>query len=324
MKFLKFDKFVPALLAMIFIARVFPGPAVYDGPVTLHNVADVGITLIFFFYGLKLSPRKLRQDLGNWRLHLLVQLSTFVLFPLLVLPFFLAFGNGDSHLLWLGFFFLATLPSTVSSSVVMVSIARGNVPGAIFNATVSSLAGIFITPLLMGLVISAGPLSIGSLSGILLKLVSQVLMPVIVGLLLNRFWGHWAQNRAAFLKNFDQSVILLVVYLSFGKSFTAGYFDNTGWGDLLLVFMGTVALFFTVYFIVSRLAVRFRFSREDTITASFSGSKKSLIHGTVMSGVLFSGVAGTGLILLPLMIYHAMQLVVVGFLAKRFSKQKGN
>jgi solute carrier family 10 (sodium/bile acid cotransporter), member 7 len=311
------DKFVPALLLTIIVARFFPGPAIYEGAVTLHNVGDVGITLIFLFYGLKLNPRKLRQDLSNWKLHMVIQLSTFLVFPLIVLPFLLLFGTGYNYLLWLGAFFLATLPSTVSSSVVMVSIAKGNVPGAIFNASISSLLGIVITPIWMGLVITSGNADVEAYSAIITKLILQVLVPVLAGLFLNRFFGHRAQANAHILKTFDQTIILLIVYLSFAESFYHKLFSNTGSGQLFIVILFTIALFYVVYGIISIIARKLKFSDADTTTALFAGSKKSLVHGTVMAGIIFSGFQGVGVVLLPLMVYHAMQLVVTGFIAKK-------
>src|SRR5690554_788275 len=315
--FPKLDKFVLSLLVMIGVARLWPHPAMYEGLIDLGLLSDIGITLIFFFYGLKLNPRKLRQDLGNWRLHFLVQGSTFILFPFLVFPFFHFFEGGEYYLLALGFFFLASLPSTVSSSVVMVSIAKGNIPGAIFNASISSLLGIFITPLWMGWVIAAGTIELGSFSGILLKLLLQVFVPVLLGLLLNRFWGHWAYKNARFLKLFDQSIILLVVYLSFAESFVLGLFHNSSWLDLFWVAVGSLLLFGIAYIIIGFLAKKMAFSQEDIITATFAGSKKSLVHGTVMAGIIFADFAGVGIILLPIMVYHALQLVLVSWIAQR-------
>jgi len=194
--FSSLDKFVPALLLVILLASIFPEPAAYQGSFTLHTVGDIGITLIFLFYGLKLNPKKLRQDLSNWRLHMVVQAATFIIFPLIVLPFYNFYSFHSNELLWMGAFFLATLPSTVSSSVVMVSIAGGNVPGAIFNASISSLAGIVITPLWMSLVLTSVQATTpesAAYSSILIKLILQVLLPVITGIVLNRFLGSWAQ-----------------------------------------------------------------------------------------------------------------------------------
>jgi len=313
------DKFVPALLLVIVIASIIPEPAQPRGLLSLHTVGDIGITLIFFFYGLKLNLGSLRQDLGNWHLYILVQGAVFILFPLLVYPFYKVFHEGPFSLLWLGAFFLAALPSTVSSSVVMVSIARGNIPGAIFNASVSSMAGIFLTPMWMGLVGSYGSAGASEFGPVVLKLILQVLVPVLVGLSLNRYFGRWAQRRMRFLRLFDQSIILLTVYLCFAESFMNNLFSGTGVPEIIIMVLLSGILFFIVFGIVYFIAGRLHFSREDKITAVFSGSKKSLIHGTVMAAIIFKDMGGVGVILLPLMVYHALQLVLSGIIANKFA-----
>ncbi len=317
---LKIDNFILALIGAIILAKIFPKPAMYDGIINLSLITDVGITLIFFFYGLKLNLKNLKQDLSNWKLHLVVQLSSFILFPLLVFPFYLLLKSTDYYLIVLGFFFLASLPSTVSSSVVMVSIAKGNIPSAIFNASISSLIGIFITPTLMAIVISSNTIEISDFSHIIFKLIIQVLLPVIAGLILNRYFGKWAYRNANFLKLFDQTIILLVVYHSFSESFVLGLFDDSSFADILLIFLGTTVLFIIAYFLIQKVSTTLKFSREDKITATFAGSKKSLVHGTVMAGIIFDGFSGVGIILLPIMIYHAMQLVLVSWIAQHKAK----
>jgi solute carrier family 10 (sodium/bile acid cotransporter), member 7 len=149
----------------------------------------------------------------------------------------------------------------------------------------------------------------------------QVLLPVVAGLLLNRVFGHWAQKNARFLKLFDQSIILLIVYLSFGESFHLQLFADTSTSDILLIILLCAALFFLVYGIIHLASQQLKFNRADHITALFAGSKKSLVHGTVMAGILFKGMTGVGVILLPLMIYHALQLVFAGVLAQKFAKE---
>ena len=318
----KIDFFIPSLLAAIAIAKLFPEPAVYEGVVTLDTISNIGIMMVFLFYGIKINPKRLKTDLGNWKLHLTVQLSTFLLFPLIVLPFTIIFKNHDSYLLWLGAFFLAALPSTVSSSVVLISIAKGNIPGGIFNASISSLLGVFITPLWMGIIITSGHgIHSAELIDIITKLVIQILSPVILGFFLNRFFGKWAGRNATPLKIFDQSVILLVIYLSFAHSFSNNQFRLVAITDIIMVVLFCLLLLFIVYRIITFICKLLKFHREDTITAQFSGSKKSLVHGTVMSAVIFAGITGVGVILLPLMIYHTMQLMVIGAVAQRKARE---
>ena len=316
------DGFLLMLILMVFAAYLWPTPGAAGGTISLKNIANLGISVIFFFYGLRLSPAKLKEGLNNRRLHAVVHLSTFLFFPALALLVKPLFAGEENELLWLGVFYLACLPSTVSSAVVMVSIARGNVPAAIFNASVSSLAGVFLTPLLMSFALSSsGKMDYSELGGIVGKLVLQVLLPVVVGMTLNKKWGRFAERHKKRLRQFDQTVILLIVYTSFCDSFARGVFEGFGLMRLLLCSLGMVALFFVAYGTISIVCRRLRFNRPDTITATFCGSKKSLVHGTAMSRVLFPGLPSAGIILLPIMLYHALQLMLVSAIARKLSKE---
>ncbi|CAM3439859.1 bile acid:sodium symporter family protein [Pontibacter korlensis] len=309
------DWFLLALISMIVLAYLWPELGVDREPISLGDLANYGVSVIFFFYGLRLSPEKLRVGLSNWKLHVVVQLSTFVLFPLLILPLHTFFEDTPQELLWLGVFYLAALPSTVSSSVVMVSIAGGNIPGAIFNASISSLMGIFITPLWMGLFLTANTESfdMGSIMG---KLALQVLLPVIMGIVLHRFWGEFAERNKSRLRIFDQIIILIIVYTSFCESFAREMFSGYSVGDILILGTAMIGLFFLVYGLILGITKLLGFNRENQVTAIFCGSKKSLVHGTVMSKVLFPGGNMVGIILLPIMIYHALQLLAASIIAK--------
>lgn len=315
------DSFVLALIGMIMLAWLWPEGGTGEGPFSLGELTNYGVSVIFFFYGLRLNLTKLREGLSNWRMHLLVQFSTFVLFPLLILGAMQVFGNTDNNLLWLGIFFLASLPSTVSSSVVMVSIAEGNIPAAIFNASISSIIGVFITPLWMGLVVSAsaGEFELGD---IIAKLVLQVLVPVVAGILLHGKLGTFAEVHRQKLRYFDQLVILLIVYSSFCESFARNMFSGfTAW-DIVLLGAGMMGLFFLVYGLITLICHLLGFNREDRIAVVFCGSKKSLVHGTVMSKVLFGDANIIGIVLLPLMLYHALQIAATSIIAQKLARQK--
>ncbi len=313
------DGFLLALIGMILLAWLWPYPGMKESPIPLGTISTYAVSVIFFFYGLRLSPEKLLVGLVNWRLHLVVHLSTFLLFPIIALVLRPLFQDEDGHMMWLGIFFLTALPSTVSSSVVMVSIAKGNIPAAIFNSSVSSLIGVFVTPLWMGIVMDteSGHFDLVSVVG---KLSLQVLLPVVVGIMLNRRWGHIAERNKKYIRYFDQSSILLIVYTSFCESFGAHLFRDFTPLSLVLLGVGMLVLFFAVYFLLTVLSKFFGFSREDRITAVFCGSKKSLVQGAVMSKVLFSG-SQAGVILLPIMLYHALQLIAASILAQRFARQ---
>lgn len=317
---MKFDFFIVYLLLSIIVAYFFPQLAIYGDGVFLDTLTSVGVSLIFFFYGLKLSFDQIKTGLRNWKLHLVVQLSTFLLFPLIVLLFRPFIGVFLSEHTWMGFFFLAALPSTVSSSVVMVSLAKGNVPAAIFNASISGLIGVAITPLWMSLFLDFTTENV--LLDVYAGLMIEIILPVLVGLLLQRFWGGWANRNSKVLSNFDKSVILLIVYGSFAHSFQSGVFATLSNAFVIELFVAVILFFMLIYALLYLLCkFVFKFSIEDTITALFCGSKKSLTHGSVFGKFIFLNNPYTGIYFLPLMIYHAFQIFVITFIAQRYGKR---
>lgn len=318
---IKIDPFVLSILIVVLLAYLFPEFGGESGPLPLGAIGSIGISLIFFFYGLKLSPEKMKAGLKNWKLHLLVQTCTFLVFPLIVLCFYPLISTEDDRNIWLAFLFLASLPSTVSSSVVMVSIARGNIPSAIFNASISGLLGIIITPLWLGLFLNAAATNY-DLGDIYAKLLLEVLAPVILGLLLHRYWGKMAQEYNRYLTLFDKTIILLIIYKSFCTSFEEKVFSNINGGDLLVIGTAILALFYLVYFLTGFFSQQLGFSTEDRITAQFCGTKKSLVHGTVFAKILFQGSASMGIILLPLMLFHSFQIFAISFIATRLARRK--
>lgn len=314
------DKFIAGLILMILLAYWFPQLGTGATPINLELVIDIGISLIFFFYGLKLSPAKFKMGLRNWKLHLLIQTITFLIFPLLILPFYPIFSGGPYELLWLAVFFMAALPSTISSSVVMVSIARGNIPGAIFNASISGVIGIFVTPLWVGFFLGTQNDAF-AFGYIFIELLLQILLPVVLGLFLNRFLSSFAERFIKQINAFDKIVILLIVYKSFSKSFDAGLLNALGLVPLIVLSFAVVLLFFLIMYISKISAAQLSFSREDKITAVFCGTKKSLVHGSVMYNVLFAHTATGGVVLLPIMIYHAFQLFYISFVAGKIGRE---
>ncbi len=314
-----FDTFVVILLLSIVVAAFWPSFGFEGGGESLGEIANWGVSLIFFFYGLKIERSTLLRDLSNWKLHFVVQLITFLLFPLIAIGAMLVLGGSTDSMMWLGVLFLAALPSTVSSSVVMVSIAGGNIPSAIFNASISGIIGIFVTPLWMKLFYdtAAGAIDVGD---IIIKLSLQVLLPVVVGFIFNFKFGEWARKNSRRLKLFDQTVILLIVYSSFSDSFEKGLFEGHTTKELALLTLSMATLFLGIYGLTYLIERVLRFSREDGITALFCGSKKSLIHGTVISKALFPNAGMAGIVLLPLMIFHIVQLVAASIIAQKLSK----
>ncbi|MCW3804060.1 bile acid:sodium symporter family protein [Plebeiibacterium marinum] len=317
----KIDGFIAGLLCMIALAYWFPGIGGTNSTIKLETISGIGISLIFFFYGLKLSPHEMKKGLSNYRLHILVQTATFLIFPILVLILKPLIRSEEQNTLWLALFFMAALPSTVSSSVVMVSIARGNIPGAIFNASISGLIGIIITPVWIGLFMDTTNGDFNFWDSIL-SLVIKILLPVFIGLLLNKHLGKYARKHSKFLTLFDKSIILSIVYNSFSKSFSANLFQSINLSYLTITALVIIILFILVYGIIFGITRWLKFSREDSITAIFCGSKKSLVHGTVMTNVLFKNMATQGIFIVPIMVYHSLQLIAISFIAQRMGKNK--
>ena len=317
---IKIDGFVLSVIAVIGMAYIFPQWGTPESKIPIDTISAIGISLIFFFYGLKLSPAKLKAGIKNWKLHVLVQGSTFFIFPLLVLIFRPFIQNEAQETIWLAFFFLAALPSTVSSSVVMVSMAKGNIPAAIFNASISGIIGVVLTPLWMGLFVQSAQTNF-DFTDIYIKLFVQIILPVVVGILLQRFLGEFAQKHNKRLTLFDKSVILLIIYKSFAESFEGDIFSTVSILDLLMLSVAVLILFGIVFFLTGFLAKKMRFNTADQITAQFCGTKKSLVHGTVFSKIIFGKLASIGIILLPLMIFHAIQLLIISTVASRMSRK---
>jgi len=315
------DGFIAGIMLMITLAWLIPGIGGANSLIHLKDLIKYGIALLFFFYGLRLSPEKLKNDLKNWRLHLVIQSITFIVFPFLVLLFRPFLKGTENEILWLAVFFLAALPSTVSSSVVMVSIAEGNIPSAIFNASISGVIGILITPLWMGIFLEKQDEAF-AFGEVLTDLIINILIPVILGLLMHHFWGKWANRNKRYLSLFDKSVILCIVYRSFSDSFLNGIFSSISWTELILLSGSVITLFFVVFNLTKALIRLMKFNREDGITVLFCASKKSLVHGSVMASVIFAGSSAGSIFLVPVMIYHAFQLFYISVVAKRLSKTK--
>lgn len=310
---MKFNGFIAALLVSILLAWFFPqGPQLFP----VKTITEVGISLIFFFYGLKLAPSEFKKGLYNYRAHVLIQLSTFVLFPVLVLGFTPFFAESTDSELWLALFFLAALPSTVSSSVVMVSLAKGNIPTAIFNASLSGMVGVLVTPIWMSLFMSDSAQF--EFYAVFEKLFLQVILPLIVGLFLQRFFGKIARRNQRKISFFDKSIIVLIVYSSFSEAFISGLFTTLGWVDMIKLFGLVISLFFIVYFLLGFVSKSFNLSFEDQVTVQFAGTKKSLVHGSVMVKIIFGHSAGNALFLLPIMLYHIVQLLVIAVYAEKY------
>ncbi|MFC7345563.1 bile acid:sodium symporter family protein [Chryseobacterium zhengzhouense] len=317
--FTKQNTFLFLLVAMVLLAKLIPFQPSYNQYFNLSAFIDWGIAGIFLLYGLKLNLKEVVKDVSNWKLHLLIQSGTFILFPLLVLLFYPFVKDSEYYNIWLSVFFLASLPSTVSSSVVMVSIAKGNVTSAIFNASISGLIGIIMTPLLMSFFLVSNSSS-GNQSEIIQQLLIKVLLPIILGVLLNPIFKKWVTKYSSIIAEFDRLIILLIVYESFSSAFIENIFASVPSLMFLILAFSVVFLFFSVYYILKFFTERLHFKAKDVITTTFCGSKKSLVHGSLFLLVLGIPDEQKVLFLLPVMIYHSFQLFYVSWLANKIAK----
>ena len=311
--------FLLGLFAAILLGWLFPYAGSSQSPVPWKPIINVGIGLVFFLYGVKLNPIQLKSGLRNWKLHILIQLATFVLFPLLVVSLvpLMTWIDKDFQL---GITYLSVLPSTVSASVVMVSIAHGNIPGAIFNASISSLLGVVITPTWMGILADSADIEMDFLPT-LGELSVKVLLPVVLGIVAHKWLYPKIKKHLAVLKYIDQTVIMIIVFTSFAQSFSQDVFAPYKMSVLLEVGATMLGLFFLVWLLIEGLCRLLGFSWEDRVTALFCGSKKSLVQGVVIGKVIFPDPATLGLVLLPVMLYHIQQLIAGSIIASRFSKK---
>ena len=314
------DGFTCALVATVVLATLLPcrGEAAH----AFDLLTDVAIALLFFLHGAKLSRDAVIAGMTNWRLHLTVLASTFVLFPLLGVALRPLLSPLVSPDLYLGVLFLCTLPSTVQSSIAFTSMARGNIPAAICAASASSLIGIFVTPLLVGFIISThgqGGMSWDAIG----KIVLQLLVPFIAGQVAQRWIGGWVSRHQLLLSTVDRGSILLVVYTAFSAAVLQGL-----WKQMPLPVLGGLlvicAVLLTLALLITRYGARLLgFDKEDEITIVFCGSKKSLAAGVPMAKVLFAG-HPLGAIVLPVMLFHQIQLMVCAVLARRYAMRNAD
>lgn len=317
MKYLRmlFDNFTLALLGVILVATLLPCEG--DAAVLFGWLTNLAIGLLFFLHGAKLSREAVAAGAGHWRLHLLVFACTFVMFPLLGMAFKPLFLPLVGDELYLGVLYLCALPATVQSAIAFTSLARGNIPAAICSAAASSLLGIVLTPLLV-VVLMGVEGDTGSSLDAVLKIVLQLLVPFVAGQLARRWIGNWVARNARWLKIVDQGSILLVVYTAFSDAVVSGLWHSVASSRLAGLMLVCCVLLAVVLWCTAALARWLGFSLEDRITILFAGSKKSMATGVPMAQVLFVG-GGIGAMILPLMIFHQIQLMVCAVLAQRYA-----
>ena len=314
------DNFTLALLCAVSLASFLPvrGYAAQG----FEWLTTAAIALLFFLHGAKLSRAAVVAGMSHWRLHVLVFACTFVLFPILGLLLKPLFGIVLTPDLAVGMLFLCTLPATVQSAIAFTAMARGNVAAAVCSASASSLLGVFITPLLVSwLVVSGGVAGTGHLDAVG-RIMLQLLLPFVLGQLLQPWIGDFVRRHASGLKLVDQGSILLVVYTAFSAAVIEGLWQQVPLPTLLSLTV-TCCVLLAVSLAMTTWASRaLGFSKEDEIAIVFCGSKKSLASGVPMAKVLFAAHT-VGVMLLPVMLFHQIQLMVCAVLAQRYAKRGG-
>jgi len=310
------DPFLIFLVATIVLATFAPARGGFAAAVGWLSI--VTIVLLFFFHGAKLAREQVVAGLTHWRLHLTILGSTFIFFPLLGLIGFKLWPGLLPHDLWIGMLFLCALPSTVQSAIAFVSMARGNVPAAIASASASQMMGIVLTPLLMGLMAGAHGGAV-SLKGVG-QIAAQILLPFIIGHLLRPWIGGWVSRHKQLIGITDRSTIIVAVYGAFSAAVLEGLWHKLPPTSLALLLGVNAVLLAIGLGFTWGLGRALGFSREDRIAIQFCGTKKSLLQGVPMAKVLFPG-PQTGVILLPIMLFHQMQLMACAFIARRYANQ---
>ena len=316
----KINWFIVFLFIAVAAALVWPDLGRTGGILEWQWITTYGVAVVFFLYGLTLAPERMKEGVARWQAHVAVVLSTFGLFPLVVLAAEAAFAGQLPRGVMVGFFYVAALPSTVSSSVAMVSLARGNVPIAIFNATISSLIGVFVTPLLMAWYTQSGGVPVPLLPTVG-KVALLVLLPIVVGQVARIRLEDWARRQMRRIKLADRAIIVAIVYGAFCNSVHDGVWSRNDPSVVVAILIGVLLLFGVVYALTMLIGRLLRLNREDRIAVEFCGSKKSLAAGVPLAPVIFAGNPDIGLIIVPIMLYHFSQLLIVSFIASRYAKQ---
>ena len=312
---LRIDPYVVAILAMVVVASLLPARG--EVAVGFGWLTKVVIALLFFLHGAKLSREAVIAGLGHWRLHLLVLSATFVIFPVIGLAATFLPQAVLPSALSAGVLFLCCLPSTVQSSIAFTSVAKGNVAAAVVSASASNLFGIALTPLIAGVLMGATRSGSFSFSAVW-SVVIQLLLPFVAGQVARIWIGHWAARRKQLLGLFDRGAILLVVYSAFSEAVIQGIWRKVSVVDLGKLMGVCIVLLVLVLAVTAWAARALKFSKADEIAIVFCGSKKSLASGVPMAGILFPS-ASVGLLILPLMLFHQIQLMACAVIAQRYA-----
>ena len=318
LKLLALDRFTVLLVLMVVLASFIPvsGQAAhYFGILT-----TVAIAILFFLHGAKLSREAVVQGIMHWKLHALVFAFTFALFPILGLIARPILEPMLGQELYWGFLFMCFLPSTVQSSIAFTSVAKGNVASAVCSASFSNIIGMFITPILVSVFILGKSQHNFDPTSSIIQITLLLLVPFILGQILRPWIFPKMQKIPSIVKAFDQGSILMVVYGAFSGAVVAGLWKVVSAQTLILLIIACSVLLTIVMLLALYIPRWLGFNRADQIAIFFCSSKKTLASGVPMAQILFIG-QPLGLIVLPIMIFHQIQLMVCGVIANYWSKK---
>ena len=317
--------FVIGLFGAVIIAFLFPRPGSRNGWLHPELISNFGIALILFLQGLSMPLEKVKRGAGNWRLHVIIQVFTFVIFPIVGLGFQLIepqIWTNEPQGIQQGFLYLCVLPSTVSTSVVLTSVARGNTAAAILSAAFSNIVGVVLTPLLVSFLMQATGQS-GPIGPLLLQITCLTLLPFAVGVGLRRFIQAWIDANKSWVNLTSNSVILFIVYTAFCDSVNERIWDKYGIVLTVGVLVSVALLFGIMSLLIYLTSLAAKLNREDRIAVYFCSVKKTLAMGVPLAILIFGARADLSLILLPIMFYHPFQLFTNGLLANRWAHEVG-
>ncbi|KGT46320.1 MULTISPECIES: bile acid:sodium symporter family protein [Acinetobacter] len=318
LKLLALDRFTVLLFVMVILASFAPVSG--QAAEIFSTITTVAIAVLFFLHGAKLSREAVIEGLMHWKLHTLVFAFTFALFPILGLlakPVLVPMLGQE---LYWGFLFMCFLPSTVQSSIAFTSVAQGNVAGAVCSASFSNIIGMFITPLLVAFFILGKSQHGFDPTASIIQITLLLLVPFILGQILRPWVFPYMKKMPKLVKFFDQSSILMVVYGAFSSAVVAGLWHQVSLSTLFLLILACSVLLTLVMVLTIFVPRWMGFDKSDQKTIFFCGSKKTLASGVPMAQILFIG-QPLGMIVLPIMIFHQIQLMVCGIIANMWSKQ---
>ncbi len=306
------------------LAFLFPRLGSRNGGLHPALVSNIGIAIILFLQGISLAWEKMRAALATWRMHVIIQAFTFLVFPIVGFSLYElgpVFWPSEPGAIRDGLLYLCVLPSTISTSVVLTSVAGGNTPGALFNAALSNIAGVILTPLFVHLLMKASGHA-ASIGPLLLKVTLLTLLPFAIGLFLRRYWKNQVDANKRWVNRICNTIVLFIVYTAFCDSVESKIWTVYG-VSLTLKLLGLVILLFggmsLLIYAVCRLA---QLQRADAIATYFCSVKKTLAMGVPLAVLIFGQRSDLSLILLPTMFYHPFQLLVNGLLANQWAKKK--